>query len=169
MDNQELETAPQTNAGVEVATTVLNEDKTATMSNKPKERMYSQAEVDRIIQDRLAREKRKPMKESTGFQKQVAVLQNQLAQYEKQLAQSKYKIAEEYADYVDYKVLHMTNKDTSYEQALKSYLEGDGKRYLHIDEPPVAKQPRPKNSNTMENTKAQSNDLRKNFGLRPRN
>lgn len=163
-DNQEVVTATTENAG-EVVDTEAKEPKTT--SDEPKQKMFTQEEVDRIVADRLARAKKQPAKVNDGLQKQVASLQNQLAQYEMALAKSKYKIAEGYEDYVDYKVLHRTNKDVSYEQALKEYLEDEGKKFLQTeDEPKVAKQqPRPKNSNTMESANP-TNELRKYFGLK---
>lgn len=160
-DNQQVVTATTQNAGEGVAP-VQNGQKQA--GDKP-ERTYTQAEVNKIVAERLARAKKQPAKVNDGLQKQVAQLQGQLAQYEIQLANSKHRIADGYEDYVRYKVLHMTNKDTSYEKALETYLNSDeGKRFVQSDKV-TQPQPRPKNSNTMEST-APSTSLRKMFGLK---
>lgn len=163
-DNQQVVTATTENAGEQVVAQV-EEPKTA--SNEPKQRTFTQEEVDKIVADRLARAKKQPMKANDNLQKQVATLQNQIAQYEMALAKSKYKIAPDYEKFVDFEVMHRTNKEVSYEQALKDYLEGEGKKFLQVEEEPkVAKQqPRPRNSNTMESS-APNSDLRKMFGLK---
>lgn len=173
-DNQEVVTATTENAG-EVVDTQAQEPKAT--SDEPKQKMFTQEELDKIVTERVARERRalekefkekgKNSKVNDNLQKQVADLQNQLAQYEMALAKSKYKIAPDYEDFVDYKVLHRTNKDVSYEQALKEYMEEEGKKFLQAEEEPkVAKQqPRPKNSNTMESANP-TNELRKYFGLK---
>lgn len=163
-DNQQVVTATTQNAGEGVAP-VQNEQK-QTSNLQKKERTYTQAEVNKMIADRVARMKRQPAKVNGNLQKQVATLQGQLAQYEIQLANSKHNIAEGYEDYVRYKVLHRTNKDTSYEKALTEYLESEeGRRFVKDDKAVVKTQPRPKNSNTMESS-TPNKDLRKMFGLK---
>ena len=161
-DNQNVGTAPTQTAGEGVAP-VQNGQKQ--VSDKP-ERTYTQAEVNKIVADRLARVKKQPAKANGNLQKEVAKLQGQLAQYEIQLANSKHNIAEGYEDYVRYKVLHRTNKDTSYEKALGEFLESDeGKRFVKTEEKVSKPTPRPRNSNTMESN-APSGDLRRYFGLK---
>lgn len=162
-DNQQVGTAPTQTAGEGVAP-VQNEQKQA--SNQPKERLFTQKELDQKINERLARERKKPTKVNDDLRKQVALLQGQLAQYEIQLANSKHNIAEGYEDYVRYRVLHNTNKDTSYEKALGEFLESEeGRKFVKTEERVPKPQPRPKNSNTME-SKTPNSDLRKAFGLK---
>ena len=161
-DNQQVGTAPTQTAG-EVVAPVQNGQKQ--VSDKP-ERTYTQAEVNKIVADRLARVKKQPVKANGNLQKEVARLQGQLAQYEIQLANSKHNIAEGYEDYVRYKVLHNTNKDKSYEKALGEFLESEeGRKFVKTEERVPKPQPRPKNSNTMESKTANS-DLRRAFGLK---
>lgn len=162
-DNQEVVTATTENAGEGVAP-VQNEQKQA--SEVQKQRTYTQDEVNKIVAERLARAKKQPAKVNGNLQKEVARLQGQLAQYEIRLANSKHKIAEGYEDYVRYKVLHRTNKETSYEKALGEFLSSEeGKRFLQTDEKATKQTPRPKNSNTMESS-APDGSLRKAFGLK---
>ena len=103
--------------------------------NEVKAKTYSQDEVNKIVADRLARERKKqpqqqPTTDLSGYKKTIAQMSIAMARMEKQMAQSKFDISPEYMDYVDYVVSHKTNQDTSYDKALADFMENDGKRYL---------------------------------------
>lgn len=152
-------------------------------AEQPTEKTYSQKEVDEmlkgmftqeqmneVIEKRLARVKNVPQNsnEYENVKSQLQDLQLKLAGYEKEVALSKYKIGEEYQDYIDYKVLHMTGKDKSYAQALEEFFsKEENKKYLINDNQIQNKPniPRPKNSNSLVNEKAVDNNLRAMFGL----
>ena len=174
---------PTENGGETVENTVNTQES----GNKDSERTYSQKEVDEmlkgkftqeqvneIVEKRLARVKatnNAPQNTSDSELKNVrGELQNlqlKLAGYEKEVALSKHKIKEDYKDFIDYKILHMTNKDKSYAQALDEFFGNEeNKKYLEEEQIAQRPIPRPKNTNTMVNERAVDNDLREAFGLR---
>lgn len=175
MENEETITTPEVVTGQETAT---NEEPKVT------EKTYSQADVDKllkgrftqeqvneIVEKRLSRAKTQaPVSNSAESEELARVksdlssMQLKLAEYEKQVALGKYKINEQYKDYVDFKVVHNTDKNKSYEQALEEFFaDEENKRYLEGAERPSM--PRPRNTNSSENSNAQSNELRAMFGL----
>lgn len=173
-----------------VATTGENVENVETVNPQPEaptEKTYTQADVDKLlkgrftqeqvnemIEKRLSRVKKNDVPASTDFASKeelarvkgdYAGLQLKLAEYEKELALGKYKIDEQYKDYVDYKVLHATDKDKDYATALEEFFaQEENKRYLE-GAGVKAPMPRPRNSNTLENTRVADNNLRAMFGL----
>lgn len=173
-----------------VATTGENVENVETVKPQPEvptEKTYTQADVDKLlkgrftqeqvnemIEKRLSRVKKNDVSASTDFASKeelarvkgdYAGLQLKLAEYEKELALGKYKIDEQYKDYVDYKVLHATDKDKDYATALEEFFaQEENKRYLE-GAGVKAPMPRPRNSNTLENTRVADNNLRAMFGL----
>lgn len=129
----------------------------------------TQEQVNEIVEKRLARAKvsSNGNEELTKVKGEVASLQLKLAEYEKKVALSKYKIDEQYQDYVNFKVLHMTDKNKDYATALEEFFnDEENKRFLVgeiASKPPV---PRPKNANSLENERASDNNLRAMFGLK---
>lgn len=181
MEEQEPLTVATTGENVENVETVNPQQET------PTEKTYTQADVDKLlkgrftqeqvnemIEKRLSRVKKNDAPASTDFASKeelarvkgdYAGLQLKLAEYEKELALGKYKIDEQYRDYVDYKVLHATDKDKDYATALDEFFaQEENKRYLEGTSV-KAPMPRPRNSNTLENIKVADNDLRAKFGL----
>lgn len=159
-------------------------EKTAESAGNQSERTYSQAEVDEmlkgkftqeqvndIVEKRLARVKEKSQttnesEELARVRGEISSLQLKLVEYERQNALSKYKIDDRYQDYVDYKVLHATNKDKDYATALEEFFKDEeNKKYLVGESQQERPVPRPKNSNSMENKNATDNNLRAMFGL----
>ena len=183
----EEEKQPLTDAtsGENVETPVENVE---VPQQEPVEKTYTQADVDKLLKGRFTQEqvnemikerlsrvkKNEPQtiepssnEELTRVKGDLASMQLKLAEYEKEVALGKYKINEQYRDFVDYKVLHMTDKDKDYATALEEFFADEAnKKYLESEvKPPV---PRPRNSNTLENGNATDNSLRANFGLAPK-
>lgn len=129
-------------ANVETATTETNAGGTTQPINSVEGKMYSQADMDKIIGERLARERKSYQ---SKYMSQVKDLQMKLASYEREVAMSKYQIDDEYADYVNFKVAHMTNDKVSYEDALNEFMSGEGARYAKAQK--GVSIPRPQNTN----------------------
>ena len=182
----EKQPLPETTPGGNVETPVDNVDvpqqepvaKTYTQEDVDKllKGRFTQDQVNEMIKERLSRVKKNDApvsvdvatnEELTRVKGDLQSMQLKLAEYEKEVALGKYKIDEQYRDYVDYKVLHMTDKDKDYATALEEFFaDEENKRYLEGEaRPPM---PRPRNSNTLVNVKASDNNLRANFGLAPK-
>lgn len=179
---EEMQPLPETTTGENVE----NVEKVVEPQQEPTEKTYTQADVDKLlkgrftqdqvnemIKERLSRVKKNDApvsvdvatnEELTRVKGDLQSMQLKLAEYEKEVALGKYKIDEQYRDYVDYKVLHMTDKDKDYATALEEFFGvEENKRYLEGESRPPM--PRPRNSNTLVNEKASDNSLRAMFGL----
>lgn len=179
---EEMKPLPEATPGENVE----NVETVDTPQQEPVAKTYTQADVDKLlkgrftqdqvnemIKERLSRVKKNDApvsvdvatnEELTRVKGDLQSMQLKLAEYEKEVALGKYKIDEQYRDYVDYKVLHMTDKDKDYATALEEFFANEeNKRYLEGEaRPPM---PRPRNSNTLVNAKASDNNLRAMFGL----
>lgn len=157
------------------------------VENKPQEKTYSQAEVDELIKGRFTQEQvnkmiedrikriKPPTKAEVMSQDKMELnkvrgemqnLQLKMAGYEKQVALSKYDIADEYLKYVDYEVLHKTNKNKDYATALEEFFKEEANQRFLKGKEHTSPVPRPKNSNDMKNEQVENMNLRKMFGLK---
>lgn len=135
-NNQEVVTATTENAGVETETTVPSEetkpvvDKT-TEKNEQKqgneERKFTQAEVDKMIESRLARQEKKDI--NVDLQKELEKVKNELNDYKQELSIKNAKVSEEYKDFVKFQVSKMVSNEKDFDTALKEYMAGDGKKF----------------------------------------
>lgn len=147
------ETTAQTTESNEQAQ-VENVSKTYTQAevDEIKKGLFTQEQVNKMIEGRLAREKKEvqpaPVAENTEVEtlkSQLLQAQNQLAEYEKKVAIAGYSIDNEFKDYVDYKVSQMTSKDKDYATALKEFMSGEGQKYIQSNGSKVS-MPRPQNT-----------------------
>lgn len=118
-------------------------------SAKPDEaiKSFTQAELDEIVKQRIARAREKWEKKEpdSDLQNQIKQLSEKLQNYE--MKEKLVAVDDEFKDYVGFKVQKMVKEDKPFEDALKEYLEGEGKKYVKVSSPPVKATPRPSNSN----------------------
>lgn len=143
MDNLQENVKP-----VETVTTEIKDTGakvTAEPSKKPVtiEKKFTQAEIDTMIEKRLARAKKDWEKSKVDVKlatdqpktneadKQVKDLQIKLAKYEQDLTLAKYPVEEEFVDFVKFKILRSVSKDKSYQVATDEFFaDENNQRYL---------------------------------------
>ncbi len=113
---------------------------------EPKEKTFTQAEVDEIVAKRLARVP-KATNDSTDWQKKVDELQEKIGNYEKDIALKDAKITAEYFDFVKFQVSKQATEGKDFKTALNEYLAGEGKKYVEVaeDKPATITMTRPEN------------------------
>lgn len=131
---------------------------------------FTQEQVNEIVEKRLSRIKKNTNEEKDTnlielekVKNELFNMQLKLAEQEKTSALAGYKIDEQFVDYVDYKVLHLTNKDKDYATALKEFMEGEGAKY--VESQPQIKMPRPTNTDTLNEDAEAISKMRKAMGL----
>jgi hypothetical protein len=157
MENEQVKTAETINAGeVETAETVNK----AGAEKNFKWTAEQQAEINKLIQERIIRDRKAREKENNVPKKEVTQervdkvplsevksLQLKIADYEKKLALSKYDIDDSFRAFVEYSVLRNVSKDKNYEQAVEEFFaDENNKRYLRGGK--TLNMPRPQNIGT---------------------
>ena len=94
---------------------------------KKQEKLFTQKEVDEIVQKRLQRTKDKETDED--LRAELEGLKAMLLEKEQALSISNANIDEEYKDYVKYTVSKMVTKDKNFDTALKEYMQNEGKKF----------------------------------------
>ena len=132
------------NSGVE---TPVEETKENETNKAPK--TFTQAEVDKIVQERVARMK----KPNPSAEERIKVLEAQIANYEQDNLVKGYKSPDDkkidarFVEFVKFKVSQGVSEQKDFNTALKEFMEGDGKEYLESASiPTITPTPRPDNS-----------------------
>lgn len=134
------------NSGVETPSVEPKETDT-TKVQEPK--TFTQAEVDKIVQERVARMK----KPNPSAEEKIKVLEARIANYEQDNLVKGYKSPDDkkidarFVEFVKFKVSQGVSEQKDFNTALNEFMEGDGKEYLEpVSKPTIAPTPRPDNS-----------------------
>lgn len=133
------------NGGTETLETTGTEttpvvEETAKVEETTTEKTFTQAEVEEIVKKRLARAEKK----QAPVEDVVKELQEQVASYERKLAMKDCEIADEYREFVEFKVGQLVTDSKPFAKALTEFVSGEGKKYLKVKEE-LPKTPRPDN------------------------
>lgn len=124
----EVETVTTQNTGTEAQVTEA-------------EKMFTQAEIDEIVKQRVDRERKKF--EKANPQEEVEQLRNELTRYKNEIEMSRYNVNDDFKDYVMFKVNGVKDKD--FATALKDFFADEAnKKYLKEEAKPIT-MPRPNN------------------------
>lgn len=166
-NNENVETTTTENVGATEQTTKEPEVKTYTQEEVDamlKDR-YTQEQVNDIVSKRLAREKEK-VKPTPKSNDATQGLQLKLEATERKLAMSQYDIDDDYKDYVEYKVVHMTGKNKDFATALKEFMGAETSKKFVKGNNNKVEMPRPSNVGNNDESLARAESLRKAMGLK---
>lgn len=169
-DNKEVVTATTENAGVDIAKNDVinagnpNEVQGGQEAEKKQEKLFTQKEVDEIIQKRLQRTK----EPNDDLKLEVEQLKAKLEEKEHDLLIKDANVDEEYKDYVKFAVSKMVTKEKTFDTALKEFMATNGKKYEKVVETqqPTIKMTRPENVGNEEQQVAFENQLDKAMKLK---